>query len=148
MKNLLALLAGGLFGAGLAMSGMTDTTKVIGFLDVSGGWDLTLALVMIGALLVTVPGYYWILQQPRPACATRFDMPAKTSLDAPLVLGAALFGIGWGLVGYCPGPSIAVLGYGNWQVVPFLMMLLLGGWLAGPVRTVLELGIRAGHQRA
>lgn len=148
MKNLFALLAGLLFGAGLALSGMTDTAKVIGFLDITGHWDLSLALVMIGALTVTVPGYHLILQQRRPACEASFHLPAKTALDTPLIVGSVLFGVGWGLVGFCPGPSIAVIGYGNWEVIPFLMMLLLGGWLAGPVRMALGSSIGAGHQRA
>lgn len=109
MKILIALISGTLFGVGLTVSGMINPAKVIGFLDVAGDWDPTLALVMGGALLVAGPIMPLILRQPRPVLATEFHMPTKTTLDAPLLGGAALFGVGWGLSGFCPGPAVAAL---------------------------------------
>lgn len=109
MKMLAALISGTLFGVGLTVSGMINPAKVIGFLDVAGNWDPTLAFVMGGALLVTGPIVPLILRQPRPVLATEFHMPTKTTLDAPLLGGAVLFGVGWGLSGFCPGPAVAAL---------------------------------------
>ena len=131
MGGLIALLAGLLFGAGLALSGMTDTAKVIGFLDITGTWNPSLALVMAGALLVTLPTFRLVLRAQQPLCDSRFHTPGNSRIDPPLLLGAALFGAGWGLVGYCPGPAIAALGYGDLEVVLFVVALLLGGWLGG-----------------
>jgi uncharacterized membrane protein YedE/YeeE len=94
-RTLVALFAGTLFGLGLAVSGMVNPAKVVGFLDVSGGWDPTLAFVMVGALLVTIPAFRVILSRPRPILADGFDLPTKSTLDARLLGGAALFGVGW-----------------------------------------------------
>jgi len=109
MRTTAALFAGTLFGLGLAVSGMMNPAKVIGFLDVAGDWDPTLAFVMGGALLATVPASRWILRQPRPLLASEFDLPTKKTLDARLLGGAALFGVGWGLSGFCPGPAVAAM---------------------------------------
>ena len=109
MKRLAALLSGTLFGIGLSVSGMLNPAKVIGFLDVAGDWDPTLAFVMGGALLVTGPIMPVILRRSRPLLAARFDLPTKKTLDARLLGGAALFGVGWGLSGFCPGPAVAAL---------------------------------------
>lgn len=109
MKMLAALFTGTLFGVGLSVSGMVNPAKVLGFLDVAGDWDPTLAFVMGGALLVTGPMIPVILRQPRPLLAVEFDLPTKKTLDARLLGGAALFGVGWGLSGFCPGPAVAAL---------------------------------------
>ena len=109
MKTFAALISGTLFGVGLTVSGMINPAKVLGFLDVAGDWDPTLAFVMGGALLVTGPIMPVILRQSRPLLASAFDLPKKTTLDAPLLGGAALFGVGWGLSGFCPGPAVAAL---------------------------------------
>ncbi|MEW6637604.1 MAG: DUF6691 family protein [Actinomycetota bacterium] len=109
MRLLVALLSGVLFGLGLAVSGMINPAKVIGFLDVAGDWDPTLALVMGGALLVTTPFFRLVLKRPRPVLADRFRLPTKSDLDGRLLGGAALFGVGWGLGGFCPGPAVAAL---------------------------------------
>ena len=109
MRLLVALFSGTLFGLGLAISGMINPAKVIGFLDFAGNWDPTLALVMGGALLVTIPFFRLILKRPRPVLEDRFELPTKTSLDGRLLGGAAMFGAGWGLSGFCPGPAVAAL---------------------------------------
>ncbi len=109
IRLFVALFSGTLFGLGLAISGMINPTKVIGFLDVAGDWDPTLALVMGGALLITLPFFRLILKRSRPVFAKKFQLPTKTSLDARLLGGSAMFGVGWGLSGFCPGPAVAAL---------------------------------------
>jgi hypothetical protein len=102
----LAYLAGLLFGVGLVVGGMTQPAKVVGFLDLAGDWDPSLAFVMGGALAVVVPAFRWITRRGAPVCATGFAVPTRRDIDAPLIAGALLFGAGWGLAGYCPGPAI------------------------------------------
>jgi uncharacterized membrane protein YedE/YeeE len=123
---LVALFAGALFGLGLAVSGMTNPAKVIGFLDFAGGWDPTLAFVMGGALLVTIPAFRLILGRPRPILAGNFALPAKSTLDARLLGGAALFGVGWGLSGFCPGPAVVALVTGLTPVFAFVAAMVAG----------------------
>ena len=125
-RILVALLAGTLFGLGLAISGMMNPAKVVGFLDVAGEWDPTLAFVMGGALLVTVPAFRLILGRPRPILAGDFALPAKSTLDARLLGGAALFGVGWGLSGFCPGPAVAALTTGLTPVFAFVAAMIAG----------------------
>lgn len=128
-QNILALMAGALFGLGLCISEMADPVKVIGFLDVAGNWDPSLILVMVGALGVTIPAFHWILKSQRPLFAANFNVPAGTKIDKELIIGAALFGIGWGMIGYCPGPAITALGFG--QVVPvFVVLSMIAGFMA------------------
>jgi uncharacterized protein len=135
-----ALGCGSIFGLGLAISGMMNPAKVIGFLDVSGNWDPTLAFVMGGALLVAVPAYRLILGRRHPALAGGFSLPSKTRLDTPLILGSTLFGVGWGLVGFCPGPAVAAVVTGLPAVLGFVAAMLAGmalhAWISGerPVR--------------
>lgn len=128
MKQLLAaLFCGILFGFGLAMSGMTDVTKVLGFLDLFGQWDPTLALVMGGGLLISLPFFQLgIGKMSSPALATDFRLPARQDIDTQLITGACLFGIGWGLVGLCPGPALASLFYLNPDLVWFAVAMLAG----------------------
>ncbi|CAA9513349.1 MAG: GENE II AND X PROTEINS [uncultured Rubrobacteraceae bacterium] len=121
-----ALVSGLVFGLGLAVSGMMNPAKVIGFLDVAGDWDPTLAFVMGGALLVAVPAYRIIPKRGRPVLEEGFSLPGKKAVDAPLLGGAALFGVGWGLVGFCPGPAIAALGTGLLPVFAFVAAMLAG----------------------
>ena len=108
-RMIVALLAGTLFGVGLAVSGMANPQKVIGFLDVAGKWDPALLFVIGGALLVTIPAFRLILGRPRPLLADRFALPTKSALDGRLLGGAALFGVGWGLSGLCPGPAVVAM---------------------------------------
>jgi uncharacterized membrane protein YedE/YeeE len=139
-RILAALGCGFVFGLGLAISGMMNPAKVIGFLDVAGNWDPTLAFVMGGALLVVVPAYRVILGRRRPVLDGGFSLPTRTELDAPLILGSALFGVGWGLVGFCPGPAVAAVVTGLPAVLGFVAAMLAGialhAWISGerPVR--------------
>jgi uncharacterized membrane protein YedE/YeeE len=131
MPVVLAALACGLiFGFGLAISGMTQPTKVLGFLDVlgtaSGTWDPTLAFVMIGALAVAAPGYVLARRREKPVLAPASVWPSRTDLDRPLIAGAVLFGLGWGLVGLCPGPAIANLATLSPRVVAFVVAMGIG----------------------
>lgn len=125
-RPLAALAAGLLFGLGLALSGMLDPARVRGFLDVGGAWDPSLVFVLGGAVTVSALGYAVSRRLPRPALAPAFDLPAARRIDAPLVLGAALFGIGWGLSGFCPGPAVAALSTGAAPVVVFVAAMLIG----------------------
>jgi len=131
MNRLLAWLSGLLFGAGLAWSGMADPHKVLGFLDVAGAWDPSLLLVMAGAMLTYAVGSRLVLRRTRPWLDECFHLPMNRRIDARLLAGAAVFGIGWGLAGYCPGPALAGVGLGNGDLVWLLPALLLGWWLAG-----------------
>ena len=126
MKRMsIALAAGALFGLGLAVSGMTNPDKVLNFLDVAGRWDPTLALVMGGALLVSVPGFALIRRHRPDACAA----PAYQHVDTRLLAGSALFGIGWGIAGYCPGPALANLAHAG-EAIAFVGAMLAGSQLA------------------
>lgn len=130
MRLVIALLAGSLFGAGLLVSGMTDTRKVQGWLDVFGAWDPTLAFVMGGAI---VPMFLaWRLTRiSRPLSGGQFPPPAPTEIDHRLAIGSVLFGMGWGLAGLCPGPAMASLSYGGTGGLVFLAAMI-AGMLAAP----------------
>lgn len=114
-----AFLIGLLFGAGLLLSGMANPAKVLNFFDFAGSWDPSLAFVMGGALLVTVIGYRLVLARPAPALATSFSLPARITLDGRLIGGSALFGIGWGIAGFCPGGVVPALGLGRIEPLAF-----------------------------
>ncbi len=129
-RNLLALLCGTLFGIGLAVSGMTDTNKVIGFLDIFGQWVPDLAFVMAGAVLVSSLGYLFMRKRTNSLFAGRLLLPVNTNIDRRLLLGAAIFGIGWGLYGYCPGPAIAALAYLDKNAFIFVLAMFAGMWLS------------------
>jgi uncharacterized membrane protein YedE/YeeE len=107
------LAAGLLFGAGLVISGMIGPGKVLAFLDVAGDWDPSLAFVMAAAIPVAALGFKLSRRRDGPVCGDRFSVPTRTPVDRKLILGAILFGAGWGLVGYCPGPALAALVYGQ-----------------------------------
>jgi uncharacterized membrane protein YedE/YeeE len=134
-----ALLSGFIFGLGLAVSEMTDPARVIGFLDLAGQWDPTLLFVMGGALAVTLPGFAMVQRRPRPLLAEKFTMPTKKEIDAPLIIGAAIFGIGWGLAGFCPGPALAALSTLSPSVAVFVAPMIAGQWLES--RAELRLGV-------
>ncbi len=123
MAKLAAFACGVLFAVGLAIGGMTQASKVHDFLDVSGEWDPSLAFVLGGALLVHFAALKWILRRPRPVLAQRFQLPTRQDMDAPLVVGAVLFGAGWGLAGICPGPGITLLGSGLKQALIFVVAM-------------------------
>ena len=126
MAMLAAALAGLVFGLGLILSAMVDPAKVLGFLDLAGDWDPSLALVMAGAIPVAALGFALGRHRARPLLAPAFQPPAAAGLDRPLLQGAALFGAGWGLVGYCPGPALASLAFGTWQGWVFAAAMLVG----------------------
>ncbi len=119
-----------LFAIGLAVSEMIDPARVIGFLDVAGRWDPTLLGVMGGALAVTLPLFPWIQKRRKSLLGEPFHLPSQTRIDARLVIGAAIFGIGWGLAGLCPGPAIAGLASGSGGVWLFVLAMIAGQWLA------------------
>lgn len=120
------ITAGLLFGIGLALSGMTHAEKVLGFLDITGDWDASLLFVLGGAVTVTLIAFRFILKRPKPLVASNFDLPIKTRIDRALIVGAILFGIGWGITGYCPGPAIALLAAPGNETLIVITSLALG----------------------
>ncbi len=132
-RNLLALVAGALFGAGLAAAGMTDPRKVQAFLDLFGAWDPTLVFVMGAAVTVTLVCFRLVLRRKTPLFDDKFWLPTRTDIDFRLVFGSVLFGIGWGLFGYCPAPAVGALVYGHSEAFLFVGAMLAGvfvewGW--------------------
>lgn len=123
-----ALSAGAIFGAGLALAGMLNPAKVVGFFDIFGMWDPSLGLVMAGGILVNATGHYFVMKRHRPMFNTRFELPTSNNIDRPLLIGSAIFGIGWGLAGYCPGPVVASLLLQPADMLPFLVTLLAGAF--------------------
>lgn len=123
---LIAFSAGVLFAIGLVVSQMVNPAKVLNFLDITGNWDPTLAFVMGGAILVTIPMFHWVLKQPHPLFATKFYLPTRRDVDIRLVTGSAIFGIGWGISGLCPGPAITALASGLLPVVGFILAMTVG----------------------
>jgi uncharacterized membrane protein YedE/YeeE len=127
MREYLASFASGLiFGSGLALAGMTRPDKVLGFLDISGAWDPSLLFVLGAAVAVTVVGFRFVLRRPQPLLTDRFHLPLRDAVDLPLVAGATIFGVGWGIGGYCPGPAIAALAAPGPEALIFLPAMLLG----------------------
>jgi uncharacterized membrane protein YedE/YeeE len=119
-------VVGLLFGAGLALSDMINPARVLAFLDIAGNWDPTLAYVMAGALVPSAIGYWLSRGMQRPLMEREFRIPQNRVIEPQLLAGAAIFGIGWGLVGFCPGPALAALGFGLWQPWLFVMAMLAG----------------------
>ena len=130
MRELMAGICGLVFGVGLLVSGMTNPQKVLGFLDVAGTWDPTLAFVMGGALAVNGAAFAWTRRRARPLFAEAFSLPTASAIDRRLLAGALLFGVGWGLVGLCPGPALAGLLRGEPSIYVFALALVAGSWLA------------------
>lgn len=125
-RSAVAFLLGLLFGTGLIVSQMSNPAKVIGFLDVAGAWDPSLAFVMMGAVAVFGLAYRLSLRRKAPLLESKFQAPERRRLDRPLVLGAALFGIGWGLAGFCPGPAVVAAGFGDARVWAFIGAMAAG----------------------
>ncbi|HVV93607.1 MAG TPA: DUF6691 family protein [Hyphomicrobiales bacterium] len=125
-ETLSGLVCGLLFGLGLVVSGMAYPTKVLGFLDLFGDWDPSLAIVMAAALVVAIPGYLWARRQARPLAAPRFSWPALHDVDGRLIGGAVLFGLGWGLVGLCPGPAIVDIASLSPKLIGFVVAMAVG----------------------
>lgn len=122
----LALLTGLVFGTGIALSGMINPAKVLNFFDVAGTWDPSLAFVMGGALIVTAIGYRFVLKSPRPLFDHQFHLPTRKDIDMPLLAGSAVFGIGWGIAGFCPGGSIPALGLMQADALIFVAAMIAG----------------------
>ncbi|MEJ2762987.1 YeeE/YedE family protein [Photobacterium sp. MCCC 1A19761] len=127
ISRLISLASGLLFGMGMMVSGMVDPANVIGFLDVAGHWDPSLAFVMGGALLVFAPAY-WVLirRRAQPVCRAAFHLSQKKRIDARLVLGSVLFGLGWGIAGICPGPAVTSLSGGRFEMLVFVVSMIFG----------------------
>lgn len=126
MRLLSAFLVGLIFGVGIAVSGMINPAKVLNFFDIAGTWDPSLAFVMGGALVTTLLGYRIVLRRPAPVLEPRFVIPTARDIDARLIGGSAVFGIGWGIAGFCPGAAIPALGSGKGEVAAFVVALVAG----------------------
>ena len=126
MEKLATLLSGLLFGTGLTISGMVNPMKILNFLDIFGPWDATLMLVMGAGLVVTLLGYQIIFRRNAPLFASSFRLPTSEDIDVQLLGGAALFGLGWGLSGFCPGPAIASLVFGKTESITFVIAMAAG----------------------
>lgn len=136
--TLAALVTGFLFGLGLCLSGMTSPAVIQGFLDIAGAWNPALIFVMAGGVAVTFLGYRFLVPKSKPLWASKFTLPTATRIDVPLLFGAAIFGIGWGLAGYCPGPAVVSLASGRMSVFVFVVAMLAGmgsvRWMRGARR--------------
>ena len=121
-----ALIIGAVFGIGLAIAGMLNPSKVVGFLDVFGDWDPSLAFVMGGGVLVNAIGHRFVMKRKAPIQSAKFSMPTSTNIDKPLVIGSVIFGVGWGLAGLCPGPVVASLLLSGQAMLPFFGLLITG----------------------
>lgn len=126
MRILVSYLIGIVFGVGISISGMANPAKVLNFFDIAGTWDPSLAFVMGGALIVAMIGYRFVLKRPAPALSSTFHLPTRRDLDVPLIGGSAVFGIGWGIAGFCPGGALPALGTGATDVFIFTGALLAG----------------------
>lgn len=135
MRILSALLVGLVFGVGIAISGMINPAKVLNFFDIAGTWDPSLIFVMGGALLTTFIGYRLVLKRPGPIVEAEFKLPTNRVIDARLIGGSAVFGLGWGVAGFCPGAAVPALGSGRYEVVAFVAALLAGLWVAKTIQT-------------
>jgi uncharacterized membrane protein YedE/YeeE len=133
MQAIATFTSGLLFGLGLVVSGLVNPAKVLNFLDVTGNWDASLAMTMAAAVVTTGLGYRFVMANPAPLFASGFQLPTAIAIDARLIIGAAIFGIGWGLVGYCPGPAIAALSLGSVSTFAFVAAMLAGMAIARTV---------------
>ena len=129
MPNIFSLISGVLFGFGLAISSMINPAKIVGFLDITGNWDPSLAFVMGGVVFVTAVTFRVILNRPAPMFANKFELPSKVDLDGKLIFGAAIFGIGWAVSGLCPGPAISSIIFLDENLLIFISTLLLGSFI-------------------
>ena len=129
MNKIISLLSGIVFGIGLVISEMINPQKVLGFLDIFGNWDPSLAFVMIGALIISTPAFHLISRRNKPLLKEKFNYSNNKSVDQRLIYGSILFGAGWGLGGLCPGPAISSLALLNWQSIPFVTSMFIGFYL-------------------
>ena len=134
MRLLSAFIVGLIFGVGIAISGMINPAKVLNFFDIAGTWDPSLIFVMGGALVTTFIGYRLVLRRDAPLVESTFQLPTSRDIDMRLIGGSAVFGIGWGIAGFCPGAAVPALGSGKWEVAVFVAALLAGLWTARMIR--------------
>ena len=136
MKLIALYLIGVIFGVGISISGMANPSKVLNFFDIAGSWDPSLMLVMGGALVTTFIGYKLVFGRAAPIFEGSFSLPSARSIDAKLVGGSAVFGIGWGIAGFCPGGALPALGTGRWEVFAFIGALVAGILLAKKLQSI------------
>ncbi|MEL6645455.1 MAG: DUF6691 family protein [Pseudomonadota bacterium] len=130
MRLVFTYVIGLMFGIGISLSGMANPAKVLNFFDIAGSWDPSLMFVMGGALITTFVGYRWVLGREAPVFAPAFGVPTARQIDGKLIGGSAVFGIGWGIAGFCPGGALPALGTGRWEVFAFVAALIVGILLA------------------
>jgi len=130
-ENITTYITGFIFSIGLCLSGMTEPAKVVGFLDIAGNWDPSLAMVMFGAVSVYFIGSRFILKSEKPVFAAKFGLPTRIDIDGRLIAGSAMFGVGWGLAGFCPGPALASLVTLDTNIIIFVMSMTLGMYVYG-----------------
>ena len=142
LRNLAALGSGVVFGLGLSLAQMTNPDKVLNFLDIGGAWDPSLLLVLGGAVVLSALGFHLVFRRGAPLWDRLFHLPLTRAIDTPLIVGSALFGIGWGLSGYCPGPAIASIGFGNpealWVIPSIVAGAALQRWTRGRQTTDID----------
>ena len=138
LRSLSAATIGLVFGTGIVVSGMANPAKVLNFFDLFGTWDPSLLLVMASALTVTFIGYRFVLRRPAPVFDRKFHLPTKRDLDVPLIAGSALFGIGWGIAGFCPGGAIPALGSGEPSPLIFVAAMIGGIFLANGIKAAFD----------
>ena len=126
MKNILAFIFGGIFSVGLMLSGMANPEKVLNFLDLAGNWDPSLAFVMIGAIIVAFVPFQKAIKRPETIFHEKIELPQNQSIDKKLLTGAFIFGIGWGIAGICPAPAFTLIGLGHYDVLYFIIAMLIG----------------------
>lgn len=146
MRLITSYLIGLVFGVGIAISGMANPAKVLNFFDLAGTWDPSLAFVMGGALIVTFIGYRFVLKRPTPLMSASFQLPTRRDLDLPLLAGSAVFGVGWGIAGFCPGGALPALGTGRLEVFTFVGALLVGIFVAKALQAALAKRVQAHAQ--
>ena len=132
-----SLIVGCIFGLGLAFGGMLDPSKVVGFLDIFGAWDPSLAFVMMGGIMVNAAGYLILIRGKKPIFTEKFHLPDNIFIDRRLIVGSAIFGVGWGLAGLCPGPVVGSLFLNPNSIVPFLLIMLVGLKIGSQVKAKL-----------
>jgi uncharacterized membrane protein YedE/YeeE len=143
MKLIVTYLIGLVFGVGIAISGMANPAKVLNFFDVAGTWDPSLIFVMGGALVTTFIGYKLVFGRAAPVFEPQFNVPGSRVIDARLIGGSAVFGIGWGIAGFCPGGALPALGTGRWEVFAFTAALVAGIFLARALQSLTAPGATA-----
>ena len=143
MQLIVSYIIGLIFGLGISISGMANPAKVINFFDFTGTWDPSLAFVMGGALIVTFFGYRFVLKRPAPLLSAQFQVPTRRDFDANLIGGSAVFGVGWGIAGFCPGGALPAIGTGRSEVLVFVVALVAGIYAAKRLQSTIQTKVQA-----